>query len=261
MRCDHLCVLHACHTQVYQRQGGALQLPIGMASAEPWLLDSLDVAALLPALTAGGGGGAARKGALELLNYCQRGARCCEEESSAARPPAGSTWAQNTPPNGHQLLLHTAAHTAAIPLLPWPVLRRRTLATVDSNRSAPRSRGATSSSSRRASEVGGQQQLQCELPALDLPALRTGLAEAEANDLAFLVFAANCPEQGVCVWGGAVCASVAVWLVGLSTPLGLQRGAWQSGIDQGLTTVCACHVRMPLTRRAAVCAERPAGHR
>lgn len=59
--------------QVFKCQGGRLQLPIGMASAEPWLLDSVDVEALLAALLSAGG---SKAPALELLSYCQKGTRC-----------------------------------------------------------------------------------------------------------------------------------------------------------------------------------------
>lgn len=59
--------------QVFQSHGGRLQLPIGMTVAEPWLLDSVDVAALLRALSAAGA--SKPEAPIELLSFCQRGAR------------------------------------------------------------------------------------------------------------------------------------------------------------------------------------------
>lgn len=56
-------------------------------------------------------------------------------------------------------------------------------------------------SSRRTSDAAG---LQAEAPQLQLPQLDTGLTEAEVKDLAFLVFACNCPHEGVL---GGGCAS------------------------------------------------------
>jgi hypothetical protein len=62
------------YLQVFKSHGGKLQLPIGMTAAEPWLLDSIDVFALLNALSAA----AAAPGTpptIELLLYCQKGTR------------------------------------------------------------------------------------------------------------------------------------------------------------------------------------------
>jgi hypothetical protein len=84
--------------QVFQKHGGRVQLPIGMAAAEPWLLDSVDVGALLTALSAASGSTAFN---VDLLAYCQRGARYVFATRNVIDAPHG------------QLQLHAACSTGS----------------------------------------------------------------------------------------------------------------------------------------------------
>jgi hypothetical protein len=52
--------------QVHKARGGKVDLPIGMTTAEPWMLDSLDVVALLSHLSS------SPKGKLDLISYCRQ---------------------------------------------------------------------------------------------------------------------------------------------------------------------------------------------
>eukprot|EP00775_Hariotina_reticulata_P003791 gene3791-4049_t len=53
----------------FKAQGGRIQLPIGMTTAEPWLLDAVDVPALLSGLQQSKG----TKATIDLLLYCRKG--------------------------------------------------------------------------------------------------------------------------------------------------------------------------------------------
>jgi hypothetical protein len=55
--------------QAFKAQGGRVQLPIGMTTAEPWLLDAVDVPALLSGLHQCRGSGTT----VDLLLYCRKG--------------------------------------------------------------------------------------------------------------------------------------------------------------------------------------------
>jgi hypothetical protein len=63
------------YLQVFKSHGGKLQLPIGMTAAEPWLLDSVDVFALLNALSAAAAAASGKPPTIELLLFCQKGTR------------------------------------------------------------------------------------------------------------------------------------------------------------------------------------------
>lgn len=64
------CCVLSCVIQSHKAKGGKIQLPIGMTTAEPWLLDAVDVQALLTGLHHSKPGAV-----LDLLQYVRKGSR------------------------------------------------------------------------------------------------------------------------------------------------------------------------------------------
>lgn len=75
-------------------------------------------------------------------------------------------------------------------------------------------------SSRRTSEAAGQD---VTAPQLQLPQLETGLSEGEVKDLAYLVFACNCPHEGVCTHSQLLWLQASSMIVCLLVPHLQQR--------------------------------------
>ncbi|WIA21715.1 hypothetical protein OEZ85_000881 [Tetradesmus obliquus] len=72
--------------EAHKARGGKVQLPIGMNTAEPWLLDAVDVQALLAGLHHNA------KGNLDLLQYCRRATRTLSAANSRGRSLTDAGW-------------------------------------------------------------------------------------------------------------------------------------------------------------------------